>query len=211
MCSATPSSSPPKAKWCCACATRGDAAPSACTLHFAVTRHRHRHPAEKQQQIFQAFTQADSVDDAPLRRHGARARHCAAAGRADARTDVGGERASDAAARFTSRPCSTAVGAGDRSGVATADKALDGLRVLVVDDNATNRRILEEMLASWHMKPTAVADAASALDDAACGVAAERRFDARDLRRPDARRRRVHAGAADQARSAVSQTRPSSC
>ena len=42
-------------------------------------------------------------------------------------------------------------------------KALEGLRVLVVDDNATNRRILDEMLASWRMTPATVADATSAL------------------------------------------------
>ncbi len=31
---------------------------------------------------------------------------------------------------------------------------LDNLPVLVVDDNYTNRRILEEMLTGWRMKPT---------------------------------------------------------
>jgi two-component system, sensor histidine kinase and response regulator len=48
-----------------------------------------------------------------------------------------------------------------------------GLPVLVVDDNATNRRILEEWLRGWQMKPVAVADGAAALDAlwhaAACG------------------------------------------
>ncbi|MBF0550313.1 MAG: PAS domain S-box protein [Deltaproteobacteria bacterium] len=41
---------------------------------------------------------------------------------------------------------------------------LCGTRVLVVDDNATNRRILEEMLSGWDVKPTMVNNGFAALD-----------------------------------------------
>jgi signal transduction histidine kinase/DNA-binding response OmpR family regulator len=47
---------------------------------------------------------------------------------------------------------------------------LDGLPVLIVDDNATNRRILEEMLRNWRMIPQSVesgAEALAAMDRAA--------------------------------------------
>jgi CheY-like chemotaxis protein len=51
--------------------------------------------------------------------------------------------------------------------------ALRDLPVLIVDDNATNRHILEELLRGWQMKPAAVGDGLAALDalwhGAACG------------------------------------------
>ena len=40
---------------------------------------------------------------------------------------------------------------------------LEGMRALVVDDNATNRRIMEEMLKNWRMKPSAAESGQTAL------------------------------------------------
>jgi signal transduction histidine kinase/DNA-binding response OmpR family regulator len=48
---------------------------------------------------------------------------------------------------------------------------LEGLRVLVVDDNATNRRILNDMLLGWSMIPTSVPSAVEGLSQ--MGRAAE--------------------------------------
>jgi CheY-like chemotaxis protein len=42
--------------------------------------------------------------------------------------------------------------------------ALDGLSVLIVDDNLTNRRILAEQMRSWKMRPTVAASAREALE-----------------------------------------------
>jgi len=53
---------------------------------------------------------------------------------------------------------------------------LHGLRVLVVDDNATNRQILEEWLRGWHTEPLAVADGFKALEALWRGAAIGRPF-----------------------------------
>jgi PAS domain S-box-containing protein len=53
---------------------------------------------------------------------------------------------------------------------------LRNLRALIVDDNATNRHILEEWLRQWQMDPVAVGDGASAMDALWHGVALGRPF-----------------------------------
>ena len=42
--------------------------------------------------------------------------------------------------------------------------AVGETRVLIVDDNSTNRLILEEITRNWGMRPTAVAGARQAID-----------------------------------------------
>jgi two-component system, sensor histidine kinase and response regulator len=64
---------------------------------------------------------------------------------------------------------------------------LHDLRVLVVDDNATNRRILEGWLYDWQMQPEAVGDALGAMDALWHGAATGRSHDLvlLDTRMPD--------------------------
>ncbi|MDQ0028515.1 PAS domain S-box protein [Arthrobacter bambusae] len=52
------------------------------------------------------------------------------------------------------------------------DGLLAGRRVLVVDDNATNRLVLESQLNSWGLSPEAVADARTALERSRAAAAA---------------------------------------
>ncbi len=63
---------------------------------------------------------------------------------------------------FTSR-----FGAGNGSSSPAIDRprvSLEGMGVLVVDDNATNRRFLERTLGGWRMKPTLVSGGAEAIE-----------------------------------------------
>lgn len=64
---------------------------------------------------------------------------------------------------------------------------LTGRRVLVVDDNATNRLVLESQLRGWRLQPEAVADARTALDRAKEAAAAGQPFEIAvlDLCMPD--------------------------
>ena len=71
---------------------------------------------------------------------------------------------------------------------------LRDLPVLIVDDNATNRHILEEWLRGWQMEPTAVGDGVAAMDALWHGVAARPAVRAGAARRPHARHGRPGAG-----------------
>jgi PAS domain S-box-containing protein len=130
-------------------------------LHFSVSDTGIGIPPEKHQVIFGAFTQADSS----ITRHfggtglGLSISSQLAAlmgGRIWVESEVGKGSVFHFTARF-GRQTQAAV----RHQIEPAD--IKGLRVLVVDDNATNRRILEEMLRNWGMQPIAVDSGRAAL------------------------------------------------
>ena len=133
-------------------------------LHFSISDTGIGIPPEKQKAIFQAFAQAD----------GSTTRHYGGTG-------LGLSIASQLIKKMRGRIwIESKVGEGttfhftarlDLSAKAlpvpkhTNLRDLAGLRVLVVDDNAINRRMLHDVLVNWGMKPTAVDSGASAMDE----------------------------------------------
>jgi PAS domain S-box-containing protein len=133
-------------------------------LHFLVRDTGIGIPPEKQQLIFESFSQADSSTTREYGGSGLGLTITAKlvdmmGGSIWVESKVG----EGSAFHFTSR-----FGLQKRParGVSPVDRdAVRDLPVLVVDDNETNRRILVEALRNWGMDPVAVEDAMSAIAD----------------------------------------------
>jgi signal transduction histidine kinase/DNA-binding response OmpR family regulator len=133
----------------------------AAVLHFAVCDTGIGIPADKVSKLFQAFSQADA---STTRKYGGTGLGLAISrslvtymgGRTWVRSAVG----QGSTFHFT---VALKLQKGPASKPDASALVLRELPVLVVDDNATNRRILQELLTNWGMKPTAVDGSAAAL------------------------------------------------
>jgi PAS domain S-box-containing protein len=120
-------------------------------------------PLEKQQLIFEPFTQADT---STTRKYGGTGLGLAISTRLVGM--MGGKMWVESEIdRGTQLHFTTRVGVADAKaievGAIAPPEILRGVNVLVVDDNRTNRRILEGMLKRWEMKPTSVEGGEEAL------------------------------------------------
>src|SRR5713101_1670451 len=131
-------------------------------LHFTIADTGIGIPAEKQTAIFEAFTQAGG---SMSRTYGGTGLGLTIWSRLVAfmggRIWVESEPGKGSRFHFTAHFGLQKVPA--RTVVPRDPTTLRDMRVLVVDDNATNRQILLRMLANWHANPTAVESGARAI------------------------------------------------
>ncbi len=133
------------------------------TLHFAVRDTGIGIPSEKLGAIFEAFTQ---VDSSTARKYGGTGLGLTISSRLvramDGRIWVESEPGQGSRFHFTAK-----FGEGSQLGAGSppAERAcLGGQRVLVVDDNATNRRILADTVTRWGMNAAIAGSVPEALD-----------------------------------------------
>ena len=133
------------------------------SLRFSVSDTGIGIPLDKRRKIFQAFEQEDN---STTRRYGGTGLGLAIASRLvalmhgaiDVESELGRGSTFHFTARFGLQPEQP-----DRP-LARPLVELQGLRVLVVNDNATNRQILEGWFRGWRTEPTVVSDGLEALD-----------------------------------------------
>ena len=134
----------------------------ACRLHFAVTDTGIGIQPETAKSLFQSFTQADS---STTRKYGGTGLGLAISkqlvemmgGEIGLRSEPG----KGSCFHFSMR---TSIADTAAPAVAAPAEELDGLRVLIVEDNPTNRTILQNQVAGWGMKDSSAERGAQALE-----------------------------------------------
>jgi len=134
-------------------------------LHFTVTDTGVGIPAERQRGIFDSFEQADS---ATTRKYGGTGLGLTISSRLvdmmGGRIWVESQVGRGSTFHFTARFGVSAAAEPADEPAAIEPSLLAGLRVLVVDDSATHRSVLEQMLIGWEMRPILVDGGPAALD-----------------------------------------------
>src|SRR5690606_28955637 len=133
-----------------------------CVLHFTVSDTGIGIPKDRQEQIFDPFVQADS---STTRQYGGTGLGLTISNRLanmmEGRMWVQSEPGKGSCFHFTVRfEC---VERAHAPASEHAARTLQSMRVLIVDDNETNRRILRDAAEHWKMRPLLACDAQDAL------------------------------------------------
>jgi signal transduction histidine kinase/DNA-binding response OmpR family regulator len=153
---------------------RGEEQGDRLSLQFTVKDTGIGIPKEKQRKIFQAFEQADT---STTRHYGGTGLGLAISTRIvhlmGGRIWVESEPGAGSSFHFTGE---FTVPKGVEQPTALEMEDLVDLRVLIIDDNSTNRRILEEMTRHWKMRPEGAASGEAGVRALAEAAAIERPF-----------------------------------
>jgi signal transduction histidine kinase/DNA-binding response OmpR family regulator len=145
------------------------------TIRFTVSDTGIGIPQEKQASIFSPFTQADS---STTRKYGGTGLGLTIStrlasmmgGRIWVESEIG------RGSRFCFSARMTAVAKAMESATVAVSESLRDVRILVVDDNQTNRQILQRTLDTWNARTTCVAGGRQALLELASALEAEKPY-----------------------------------